>query len=92
VVPESGSKRGVEPLCAWYGPACLDAIERRLDAGDRRVVSFFDDVRVARIAAEEVARFGDPARSFMNVNTPEDLELAERHAATTDGERRRQEA
>jgi molybdopterin-guanine dinucleotide biosynthesis protein A len=92
VVPESGSKRGVEPLCAWYGPACLDAIERRLDAGDRRVVSFFDDVRVARIPAEEVARFGDPARSFMNVNTPEDLELAERHAATTDGERRRQEA
>jgi molybdopterin-guanine dinucleotide biosynthesis protein A len=89
-VAESGSKRGVEPLCAFYTPACVPAIERRLDAGDRRVISFFDDVRVARLPEEEVRRFGDPAVMFMNVNTPHDLDLAERYAA--DGERRRAEA
>src|SRR5690606_26116715 len=42
VVPSSGSRRGVEPLCAWYAPACLAPIEERLDAHDLRVVSFYD--------------------------------------------------
>ncbi|HEY3285621.1 MAG TPA: molybdenum cofactor guanylyltransferase [Gemmatimonadaceae bacterium] len=74
VVPESEtSGRGVEPLCAWYGPACLPAIERRLDAGDRRVVSFHDDVRTARLSAAEVSQWGEPAHIFFNVNTPDDL-------------------
>jgi molybdopterin-guanine dinucleotide biosynthesis protein A len=89
-VPESGSKRGMEPLCAFYTLACVPAIERRLDAGDRRVISFFEDVRVERLPEDEVRRFGDPAVMFMNVNTPDDLALAERYAA--DGERRRAEA
>lgn len=78
-VPESEtSGRGIEPLCAWYGPACLAAIERRLDAGDRRVVAFFDDVQVSRLSAADVAQWGDPARLFWNVNTPHDLSSAPR--------------
>jgi molybdopterin-guanine dinucleotide biosynthesis protein A len=81
VLPESGSRRGLEPLCAYYSPACVPAIERQLDANDMRVVSFFEDVRVERIPEHEVRRFGDPAILFMNVNTPDDLALAERHAA-----------
>src|SRR2546426_5585407 len=28
-LPESGGRRGVEPLCAVYGPPCAPAIERR---------------------------------------------------------------
>lgn len=74
VVPESEtSGRGVEPLCAWYGPSCLPAIERCLDAGDRRMVSFFEAVRLARLPAAEVSQYGDPARIFFNVNRPDDL-------------------
>jgi molybdopterin-guanine dinucleotide biosynthesis protein A len=93
-VPESGSKRGLEPMCAYYAPPCLDAIERRLDAGDRRVISFYDDVRVARLDAASVARFGDPALLFLNINAPDDLARAEAHVPppTTDGGRHRQEA
>ena len=89
-LPESGSRRGLEPLCAYYSPSCVPAIERRLDAGDMRVVSFFDDVRVERVPEGEVRMFGDPAVLFMNVNTPDDLALAERHAA--DGVGRRSQA
>lgn len=89
-LPESGSRRGLEPLCAYYSTTCVPAIERRLDARDMRVVSFFDDVRVERLPEREVRRFGDPAILFMNVNTPDDLALAERHA--TDGLHRRPEA
>ena len=91
-VPESGSKRGVEPLCAWYAPACIAPIERRLAAGDRRVIGFYDDVRVAHLAAADVWRWGDPAIMFMNVNSPDELQLAERHATTTAGEHHRPEA
>lgn len=85
VVPASDSRRGVEPLCAYYAPECLTPIERRLDANDLRVVSFYDDVRVARLEPDEVARFGDPSRLFHNINTPLDLELAERDAVSPDG-------
>lgn len=83
VVPESESERGVEPLCAYYSERCLPAIERRLDEGERRVVSFFADVRVARIPAPEVATIGEPSLMFMNVNSPRDLALAERHASSS---------
>ncbi|HEY9425610.1 MAG TPA: molybdenum cofactor guanylyltransferase [Gemmatimonadaceae bacterium] len=92
VVPESDSKRGVEPLCAYYSERCLAPIERRLDEGERRVVSFFDDVKVARIAAPEVATFGDPAFMFMNINSPGDLALAEKHASSTNGGHHRPKA
>jgi molybdopterin-guanine dinucleotide biosynthesis protein A len=84
-VPESDSRRGVEPLCAFYGAACLPVIEQRLALDDLRVVGFHDAVRVARLPAGEVAEFGDPAFLFMNVNAPEDLERAELHAASTHG-------
>ncbi|MDQ6828794.1 MAG: molybdenum cofactor guanylyltransferase [Gemmatimonadota bacterium] len=86
------SRRGVEPLCAYYGTACIAPIEQRIDQGDLRVIGFFDDVRVARLEADDVQRFGDPRLIFLNVNTPSDLELAERHATTADGGRDRQEA
>ena len=91
-VPESGSRRGVEPLCAFYAPSCLPAIEQSLSDGDRRVIGFHERVRVARLPAHEVSAFGDPELLFMNVNTPDDLTRAEAHAATAHGGNHRTEA
>jgi molybdopterin-guanine dinucleotide biosynthesis protein A len=91
-VPESGSRRGVEPLCAFYAPSCLPAIDRSLAENDLRVVGFQSSVRVARLPAVEVAAFGDPELLFMNVNTPGELALAEAHAATAHGGDHRTEA
>lgn len=91
-VPESDSRRGVEPLCAYYSPACIAPIARRLEAGELRVIGFYDDVRVARLPAESVRAYGDPARLFMNVNTPDELALAERYATTSDGGHHRSQA
>ncbi len=76
-LPESDGRRGVEPLCAVYGPACRSAIERRLHAGDLRAIAFHDDVRVGILSLEHVRRCGDPAELFFNVNTPDDLKRAE---------------
>ena len=83
--PESGSsRRGLEPLCAYYSQACVVPIERSIDADDRRVIGFFDQVRVARIGIEDVRKYGDPDRLFMNVNSPDELALAEQYASTAD--------
>ncbi len=82
VVPSSGSWRGVEPLCAYYTPACAAPIARRLDAGDCRMIGFLEDVRVHRLAPAAVRQFGDPARIFLNINEPADLTTAE---GLTDG-------
>jgi len=92
-VPESDtSRRGLEPLCAYYASACIPAIERRIASGDARVISFYEDIRLARVPADVVAQFGDPSLLFMNVNTPEERVLAEAHATTANGGRDRQEA
>jgi len=76
-LPESGSRRGVEPLCAVYGPACGPAIERQLAGGDLQAIGFHRSVKVGTLPLERVRAFGDPAVLFFNVNTPEDLEQAE---------------
>ena len=76
-LPESDNRRGVEPLCAVYGPACRAAIERRLDAGELKAIAFHADVRVGILPLQEVRCFGEPGELFFNVNTPEDLDRAE---------------
>ena len=78
-VPEGPGKHGLEPLCAWYGPGCIAAIEARLRVADRRVVSFLSDVRTHRLPLARVRAHGDPAAIFLNVNTPADLAIAEDH-------------
>ena len=85
-LPESGGRRGVEPFCGVYGPACVDPVARQLDDEDYRAIGFHDAVRVGRLPLETVSRFGDPAALFFNVNTPDDLveaeELWRKHASS----------
>lgn len=77
VVPESGSRRGAEPLCAFYSHRCIEAIEDRADAGDRRMIGFHDRVRVMTIPLERIRELGEPEILFMNVNTPEERQRAD---------------
>jgi molybdopterin-guanine dinucleotide biosynthesis protein A len=62
-----------EPLCAAYGPGCAAAVRARLDAGERRMTSFWPDVTVRELPEGELAALGDPAELFRNLNTPGDL-------------------
>ena len=72
-IPASGGRRGVEPLCAGYGPATGPAMAAALERGDLRAIAFHQAVRVRIIPEAELLAFGDPGRLFFNVNSPEDL-------------------
>ena len=77
VLPASRGRRGVEPLCAAYGPACRVPMEEALDRGDLRAIAFHDAVKTCILPLEDVAVFGDPAAMFFNVNTKDDLKRAD---------------
>ena len=71
VVPVSA--RGPEPLCAVYGPGCLEPIRQRIAAGELKMTAFWPDVRVLKLGEAELAAFGDPTDLFRNLNVPADL-------------------
>jgi len=74
-IPESSE--GLEPFHAVYRKeTCLPAVERAIARGDRRMISWLPEVRVAVIPESEVRRYDPGNLAFMNVNTPEDLALA----------------
>lgn len=64
---------------------CLKAVEDTLEHGDRRMISFYPQVKVRIVSPEEVTEFDPTGRSFFNVNTPEDLIEAERLIAQARG-------
>ncbi len=78
VVPRLAA--GLEGLHAIYSKNCLAAIGARLKAGRRRIISFYDDVRVHYVDEGVINRFDPEHLSFFNVNTLADLDTA-RHIA-----------
>jgi molybdopterin-guanine dinucleotide biosynthesis protein A len=77
ILPQSDGRRGVEPLCAAYGPACRDAILSSLAAGDLRAIGFHDRIKVGILPLEQVRSLADPDLLFFNVNTADDLAKAD---------------
>lgn len=76
VVPRVGG--WLEPLHAIYGKACLPAMSRLLDHGQRQIIAFFDQVRVRYVEEDEVTRCDPHHLSFLNVNTPEDWQRVQK--------------
>ena len=70
-----------EPLHAVYSRDCLPAIENRLSAGELKMISFYELIKVHFVEKSKLIQFDPRGRSFANVNTPEDLE----QASTRDG-------
>jgi molybdopterin-guanine dinucleotide biosynthesis protein A len=77
MLPQSDGRRGVEPLCAAYGPACRGPIEASLESGDLRAIGFHDRIRVGILPLQQVRTLADPDLLFFNVNTADDLAKAD---------------
>ncbi len=63
-----------ETMHAVYSKRCLPAIKERLEANRLRIIGFFEDVRVHYLLRDEVAQLDPNFYSFINMNTPADLE------------------
>jgi molybdopterin-guanine dinucleotide biosynthesis protein A len=70
VLPRSDS--GAEPLHALYKRSCLPAVIASLERGERRIISFFPNVRVREIPPKEIAAIDPGFASFRNINTPQE--------------------
>jgi molybdenum cofactor guanylyltransferase len=68
---QGGAGRIFQTLHAIYSKTCLPAIESRIGEGNRRVVGFFDAVRVREFDVTEIQVVDPEFRSFYNANTPE---------------------
>ncbi len=71
VVPQTGDE--FEPLHAVYRRECHSPIVRHIERGERRVISFFADVRLRPVPEPEWRRLDPAGRSLVNLNTPDDL-------------------
>jgi len=70
VIPKSD--HGVEPLHALYSKTCLLPVEELLDAGQKRIVRFFPQVRVLEMPTSAFADCDPEGQSFRNINTPQE--------------------
>lgn len=76
LVPHLGG--GVEPFHAVYRCAsCLPHIKAALDADKWRADAWFSKANVLLMRKEQIQTFDPELSSFSNVNTPEELHLAE---------------
>jgi molybdopterin-guanine dinucleotide biosynthesis protein A len=79
VIPVIGEGM-MEAVHAVYSKACLPFVKELLLADELRIVNLFPRVRVRYVQREELLRLDPILRSFLNVNTPADWEMAERLA------------
>jgi molybdopterin-guanine dinucleotide biosynthesis protein A len=79
VVPSSD--KGLEPLHAVYRKeTSLPAVKEALDSGERRLVSWFHNVKVRILTQKETIPYDPGGLMFLNINTPEEFSKAEKLA------------
>jgi molybdopterin-guanine dinucleotide biosynthesis protein A len=76
-VPSAGGR--LHPLIAHYGPEALEPLAAATIAG-RSAREAVTELSPRLLGEGALCRFGDVEHLLMNVNTPQDLELAERLA------------
>jgi molybdopterin-guanine dinucleotide biosynthesis protein A len=76
VVARQSAPPGLQPLCAWYGVSALPHLLACLDRGERSVRDCLVSLEVRRVPEEAPPR--DLDEQLLNVNTREQLEIAER--------------
>lgn len=89
VVPEALGR--LQPLHAVYSRACLQPVLACLRRGEFKINAFYQDMPRLHVVLESDIQIYDPTQqSFWNVNTPQDLENANRARAFTQTADRKQ--
>ena len=75
ILPET--EKGSEPLCAAYSKQCLTSMTQSLEKEKLKIKLAIQNLRIKEVP-EHLLKEKDPELvSFFNINTPEDLKLAE---------------
>ncbi len=62
-----------EAMHAVYSKECLTPMRTQIDQGRYKAIGFYGRVRLRFLEEEEVRRYDPDLRSFININTPEEL-------------------
>jgi len=79
IVPRAAG--GWQPLCAVYRKGFADAAEKALRERHYKIDSLFGQVPVQAVEEQEILQAGFSLGIFDNLNTPEELKLAEHKSA-----------
>lgn len=72
-------KDGYHPLHALYSKRCIKFIEELIREDNLKIIDFFNRVRVREVSSDEIISLDPDLSSFLNINTPEDLEKIKEH-------------
>ena len=79
------TERGLEPLHAVYRrDTSLPLVKRAIDQNLWRMNSWFDQAEILILTPEETQKVTASKYTFLNLNTPEDLQMAEKLALDLD--------
>jgi len=76
IVPKT--KLGYEPLCAIYSRRVLGPVQNALNQHKLKISKLFSKLTIKEIPESVLRKIDPDLISFYNINTPEDLELANR--------------
>ena len=79
IIPKT--KLGYEPLCAIYSRRILQPVQNALDRNKLKISGLFGKLTVKEIPESVLRKLDPDLISFYNINTPEDLESANRKFA-----------
>ena len=63
----------LQPLHAVYSKKCIKPLEALINSGHMRITGLFEKVKTKRVEEEELRKFDPDFKSFININTKEDL-------------------
>ncbi len=70
-----------EALHAVYSKACLGPMREKIEQDRLKAIGFYGKVRVRFVEEAEVRRYDPGLRSFVNINTPQELAEEQRRRA-----------
>ncbi len=74
------SPKGYEPFHAIYRKStCFPAVEKAIRNHEKRIISWFESVKILKIEADALNGLDPQGMAFLNLNTPEDLEYIIRY-------------
>lgn len=65
-----------QPLHALYRKSVAPLLKDQLERGELRPIFLYEKVRTCKVSEEELRRFDPEGLSFLNMNTPEDYQVA----------------